>query len=66
MFYGIYTNNSNIWAHGALVELGFEFVDLLCAILKYGDFSRPDVKSTYILFLYIHHLPGIILLIPVC
>lgn len=59
--YGSFYQNTDIWRHGYLLEVGFEVADLLAIIFKAyphrkWDNVKPDVQAGMIF----HHLPGIL------
>jgi hypothetical protein len=58
MLYGQVTNNSQMWLHGLLVELGFEIVDIICLVLNQWPYTvvQPGLRMVTLF----HHLPGLV------
>lgn len=65
MLYGVYTKNENLWVHGALVELGFELFDILFILFKLDIWEKGAAKPEFKAIAIFHHVPGLLLLIPV-
>lgn len=65
MLIGSYLGREDIWVHGALVECGFELVDLIFLSFDMDVWGigavKPEIKNVLIF----HHLPGLSLVIPV-
>lgn len=65
MLIGSITGNSNLWAHGALMEYGCELFDLTFLIIGADLYATDAVKPEFKRVTAFHHLPGVTLMIPV-
>ena len=65
MFVATIIQDGDLWVHGALIETGFELVDIISLILNIWPYSggqmRPEIRAAFAF----HHLPGLCLIIPV-
>lgn len=64
MLLGTFKKDDMLWRHGYLVETGFECYDMIAMILylfPYTEHLKPEIRAV----MAFHHLPGIMLSIPI-
>jgi len=62
---GSVLGNDELWKHGALMEMGFEIMDLLANVRGVWPYTKDHVDPDVRVALAFHHLPGLMTIVPI-